>query len=391
MTVASVALRRGRDRRLRAGHRWVYSNELVHPDPPVEAGALVQIEDHRGRFLATAAYHPHALIAARIWTRDPSEQVDEQLVTRRLAAAAARRAALAPDWQAHRMVHAEADDLPGLVVDRYGTLAVVQGTSAFTDTMVPFVASQLHEHHGCKTVILRNDARGRQIEGLPSEVRVLSGSLDGPISVEEGGVEIRFDPLGGQKTGLYLDMRTNRDRMARWAADRTVLDLYSYVGAVGARAAAAGARSVTCVDSSAGACAFARDNVAGGQVIQADVRDHLKEVAPATYDLVVCDPPAMIQRKRDVARGVDALRRLLYLAMRAVAPAGLLVSASCSYHLTADKHVEVVEGAAARQGRTLRRVFRGGAGPDHPLLPAHPQTDYLDCLVYLVEGHPRGG
>lgn len=369
----------------------MYSNELVHPAPPLEAGALVQLEDHRGRFLATAAYHPHALIAARVWTRDPSQQVDEQLIGHRLAAAAERRSALVPDWQAHRMVHAEADDLPGLVVDRYDSLAVIQGTSAFTDTVTPFVASQLRAHHGCETVLLRNDARGRQMEGLPSEVRVLSGSFDGPISVEEGEVAIRFDPLEGQKTGLYLDMRTNRDRIARWATGRTVLDLYSYVGIVGARAAAAGARSVTCVDSSAGACAFARSNVPAGQVIQADVRDHLKEVAPASYDLVVCDPPAMIQRKRDVARGVDALRRLLYLAMRAVAPGGLLVSASCSYHLTADKHVEVVEGAAARQGRGLRRVFRGGAGPDHPLLQAHPQTDYLDCLVYLVEGRPRGG
>jgi len=367
----------------------VYSNELVHPDPLPDAGSLVRLEDHRGRFLAVAAYHPNALIAARIWTREPDQAVDERLVARRVAAAAQRRAALVPRWQAHRLIHAEADDLPGLVVDRYGSLAVVQSTSAFTDTLVPLVADLLLRD--CDSVVLRNDARGRQMEGLPQQVEVLAGSVEGPFSIDEGGVRIHFDPLGGQKTGLYLDMRPNRDRIARWANGRSVLDLYAYVGITSARAAAAGARDVTCVDSSAGACALARQNLAEGQVVQADVREHLKRVEPASYDLVICDPPALIQRKRDVTRGVDALRRLLYLAMRAVVPGGLLVSASCSYHLTRDKHDEVVQGAAARQGRALRRVFRGGAGPDHPLLPAHPQTDYLDCLVHLVEGRPRGG
>ena len=394
--IPAIRLRRGRERRLRSGHQWAYSNELQRPDDPPEAGSLVRLEDHRGRFLAQAAYHPNALIAARIWSADEGEAVDDALLARRLAAAAARRATLVPGWAAHRLVHAEADLMPGLVVDRYGDLAVIQSTSAFADTLTRPLADLLQRDHGCCQVLLRNDARGRQLEGLEPEVRPLVGDVAERASVDEGGVQVHFDPAGGQKTGLFLDMRANRDRITAWAGRGRVLDLYSYVGTIGVRAAAAGADHATCVDSSAPACALARHNAAEAgvddrvEVVCGDVRDVLKQVVPASYDVVICDPPGMIQRKKDVSKGVSTLRRLVYLALRAVAPGGLLVSASCSYHLTRDKHAEVVEGAARRQGRTLRQVYRGGSGPDHPLLPAHPQTDYLDCLVYLVEGMPLG-
>ena len=391
-----IRLRRGRDRRLRSGHLWVYSNEIqAHDDPPA-VGSLVQLEDHRGRYLATAGYHPNALIAARVWSRDEAEAVDEALLASRLERAARRRATLVPGWEAHRLVHAEADHMPGVVVDRYGSLAVIQSTSAFADTLTGTVARLLHRDHGCSAVLLRNDARGRQLEGLESTVEPLIGDVPRRAAVDEGGVRVHFDPRGGQKTGLFLDMRANRDRVCEWAGQGRVLDLYSYVGTIGVRAAAAGAAKATCVDSSEPACELARSNAETAgvaqrvEVVRADVRDVLKEIEPASCDLVICDPPGLIQRKKDVSKGVSTLRRLVYLALRAVAPGGLLVSASCSYHLTRDKHCEVVEGAARRQGRTVRRVFRGSSGPDHPLLPAHPQTDYLDCMVYLVEGTPLG-
>ena len=394
--IPALRLRRGRERRVRSGHLWVYSNELQPPDDPPEAGALVRLEDHRGRYLATAGYHPNALIAARIWSHDEDVAVDEALLAHRLQCAARRRVTLVPGWEAHRLVHAEADQMPGLVVDRYGSLAVIQSTSAFADSVTATVAELLRRDHGCEQVLLRNDARGRQLEGLGQVVEPLVGDVPHHAHVDEGGVQVHFDPRGGQKTGLFLDMRANRDRVRDWAGRGRVLDLYSYVGTIGVRAAAAGAAQVTCVDSSAPACELARVNAESAgvakrvEVVCADVRDVLKEVEPASCDLVICDPPGLIQRKKDVSRGVSTLRRLLYLALRAVAPGGLLVSASCSYHLTRDKHCEVVEGAARRQGRSLRRVFRGSSGPDHPLLPAHPQTDYLDCMVYLVEGPPLG-
>ncbi len=392
----AIRLRRGRERRLRSGHQWAYSNEIQRPDDPPPAGSLVQLQDHRGRFLALAAYHPNALIAARIWSRDEAEAVDEALLQRRLAEAARRRATLVPGWEAHRLIHAEADLMPGLVVDRYGDLAVVQSTSAFADTLTGTMADLLQREHGCASVLLRNDARGRQLEGLDRDVRPLVGDVPDRAAVDEGGVQIHFDPTGGQKTGLFLDMRANRDRVTAWAGRGRILDLYSYVGTLGVRAAAAGADHATCVDSSAPACELARHNAAEAgvgdrvEVVCGDVRDTLKQVEPASFDVVICDPPGLIQRRKDVSKGVSTLRRLVYLALRAVAPGGLLASASCSYHLTRDKHAEVVEGAGRRQGRTVRRVYRGGSGPDHPLLPAHPQTDYLDCMVYLVEGKPLG-
>ena len=343
-----------------------------------------------------AAYHPHALIAARIWSRDEGQEFGTPLLARRLEQAAQRRRTLVPHWQAHRLVHAEADHMPGLVVDRYGALAVVQSTSAFADGLTGTLAELLQRDHGCERVLLRNDARGRQLEGLPAVVTALVGEVPQRFAVDEGGVRVHFDPRDGQKTGLFLDMRANRDRVHGWVGAGRVLDLYSYVGTIGVRAAVAGAKQVTCVDSSAPACELARLNAdeagVGEQVevVQGDVREVLKGIVPASFDLVICDPPGLIQRKKDVSRGVSTLRRLLYLALRAVAPGGLLVSASCSYHLTRDKHRDVVEGAARRQGRTVRLVYRGSSGPDHPLLPAHPQTDYLDCMVYLVEGAPLG-
>ncbi|MDP7112791.1 MAG: class I SAM-dependent methyltransferase, partial [Myxococcota bacterium] len=391
-----IRLRKGRERRLRGGSPWVYSNELVHPEQGLPAGALVELEDHKGGYVATAAYHPHTLLAARVWTRERGTAIDRPLLARRLAASAARRTVVAAGWAGHRLIHAEADGMPGLVVDRYGELAVIQSTSAFGDRLVEGIADILVGVHGCPLVLLRNDARGRGLEGLPDEVRWLRGSRDGPWEVDEGGVAIRFDPAGGQKTGLYLDMRTTRERIVDWSQGSELLELHAYVGVAGVRAAAAGAARVTLVDSSSAACELARDNGArAGVADQLDVRcadagDVLKELEPGSYDVVSCDPPSLIQRKKDLRRGTEAFRRLNYLALRAVRPGGLLVTSSCSHHLGWDAFSDLVPSAARRAGRRVVRVFQGGAAPDHPVLPGHPPTDYLRCLAYLVEGEHGG-
>jgi len=392
----SVRLRKGAERRLRAGHLWIYSNEVIRPDPPPPPGSLVHLEDHRGRYLATAAYHPHTLLAARIWTRDRGTAVDRALLAGRLEAAARRRGTVAAGWQAHRLVHAEADGLPGLVVDRYGGRAVVQSTTAFTDRLVEGVADLLVGVHDCSAVLLRNDARGRVPEALDPEVRWLRGEREDSWEVDEGGVAVRFDPAGGQKTGLYLDMRLTRDRIVDWASDRELLELHAYVGVAGVRAAAAGASKVTLVDSSEAACEQARDNASRAgvddrvQVVCADAKELLRDAEPGSFDAVICDPPSLIPRRKDVKRGVEAFRRLNYLALRALRPGGLLFTCSCSHHLTWETFSELVPSSARRGGRRLIQVYRGGAAPDHPVLPGHPPTDYLRCLAYLVEGEHRG-
>ncbi len=396
-TTARVRLRRGADRRLRHGHLWVYSNEVIHPDDRPAAGSLVHIEDNRGRFVASAAYHPGALIAGRIWSRDPKEAIDERLVRSRLAAAMQRRRAVIPGWPAYRLAHAEADGLPGLVVDRYGSLAVVQSTSVFTDSMLGAVTQALVEEHGCTAVLARNDARGRELEGLPSKVEVLAGEVPERWTVEEGGVPVRFDPQGGQKTGLFLDMRDCRDRMVSWAEGQRLLELYAYVGIASVRAAAAGARQVACVESSAPACELARENAAESgvadrvEVIQGDARAFVRDTAPGSWDRVICDPPSLIRRRKDSRRGLEAYRRIFYLALRAVKPGGLLQVASCSHLFSLEQLAETVATAASRQGRVLRRLHSGGASPDHPVLTAHPQSEYLKSQIYLVEGEPGGG
>lgn len=394
--VAAVALRRGRERRLLQGHRWVYSNEVVHPDERPAPGALVRLVDHRGRRLATATYHPGALIAARVWTRAARDTLDESWFAARLDAARARRTMLVPGWEAYRVVNAEADGLPGLVVDRYGSLAVVQSHHAGTDPALPLVLPWLVQTLGCDAVLARNDARGRALETLPQDIEVLHGDVPERWTVREGQAPVTFAPAAGQKTGLYLDMRDTRDRILPWVAGRSVLDLYAYVGIAGVRAALAGATAVCCVDSSQAACALAADNAraAGVEgrvtVEQADVRALLKEVPPGSVDVVLCDPPALIPSKRAAREGLNAYRRLNYLALRAVRPGGLLVTSSCSFHLDEVALEAVVASAARRQDRRVLRVWRGGAAPDHPVLPEHAQSAYLKSLAFQVEGEPRG-
>jgi 23S rRNA (cytosine1962-C5)-methyltransferase len=386
-----VALRRDHDRRLRGGHLWVYSNEIAPQDDPPPAGSLVRLVDHRGKALAVAAYHPHALIAARVWSRDPGAVIDEAWIADHIEAAARRRAVTCRGLDAMRLVHAEADGLPGLVVDRYRDLAVVQVTSAFGDRIVEVVTSTLVTRLGCTAVLARNDARGRQLEGLPSAVEVLFGEVPQHLEIDEGGCPVVFDPHGGQKTGLYLDMRPCRDAVAHAAPGATMLELYGHVGTASCRAAAAGAAAVTCVDSSAPACELAREAARRGgvsdrvNVIEADAREVLRDAEPGSMDVVLCDPPSLIKRRKDVRAGEEAYRRINHLALRVVRHGGLLFSASCSFHLSAGRHMELIAAVAHRQGRKVRVVRRGGAGPDHPIVPEHAETEYLSWCEVIVE------
>ncbi len=386
-----VRLLRGRDRRVRRGHLWAYSNEVARPDDPPPAGSLVRLLDHRGSPLGLAAYHPHALIAARIWSRDPAAVIDEAWIADHVEAAARRRAVVCRGREALRLVHAEADGMPGLTVDRYGDLAVVQATSALADRLLPWVTRALVARLGCAAVLARNDARGRQIEGLPSGVEVLHGHVPRRHTVDEDRCRVVFDPRGGQKTGLYLDMRPCRDAVASLAPGGAVLELYGYVGTASIRAAAAGARSVTCVESSEEACALARESARRSgvsrqiEVVRADARDVVRDVEPGSVDLLLCDPPSLVRRRRDRRAGEGAYRRLAHLAVRAVRGGGLLICASCSHHLPGRRIREIVAAAAHRQGRRARMVLRGGAGPDHPVLPEHAETEYLSWCAAVIE------
>ncbi len=377
------------DRRLRAGHPWAFSNEVaMTPDhrawPP---GAPVRLESAEGWRFGTYAFNPHSLIAARLLDRDPAAAIDAAWARTRIADAAALRARVC-DGPFHRLVHAEADRLPGLVIDRFGDVAVVQANSAAMDRLLPGITAALVELLPLRAVVARNDSGARLQEGLPQEVRLLHG--DAPAAeVEEGGVRFPVDPLEGQKTGFYFDQRPNRDRVAALATGARVLDVFCHTGAFGLRAAAAGAAAVTLVDSSAPALDRAREaadrNGLSAQVTvqRGDAFDVMAALAAAgeQYDLVVCDPPAFAKSRKDAEAGLRAYNRMTRLAAPMVAPGGFLFVASCSHHAPLDAFAGQVAAALQRARREARVLFTSGAGPDHPVHPNLPESAYLKAQL----------
>jgi 23S rRNA (cytosine1962-C5)-methyltransferase len=387
-----IRLNPGQERRLKSGHPWAFSNEIHMQGEfrQMPAGLAVRLEGDDGWRLGTFAFNPHSLIAARLLDRDPAAEIDAAWVRRRIAAAAALRARI-EDGAFHRLVHAEADGLPGLVVDRYGEVAVVQANSAWADRMMPEIVAALLEELPLRAVVGRNDSPARAQEGLSPEVMLLHGS-DATAAVEEGGVRFAVDALAGQKTGWYFDQRRNRDRVAALAGGARVLDVFCHVGAFGLRCAAGGASAVTLVDSSApalelGLAAAAANGFSGVQARRGDAFEVMAEAAHAgeQYDIVVCDPPAFAKSKKDQAAGLRAYGRMARLAAALVAPGGFLFVASCSYHAPLEAFAAMVAEGVWRARRGGRVLATTGAGPDHPVHPHLPESAYLKAQLWQVD------
>jgi len=373
------------DRRLRAGHPWVFSNELaLRPEHRAwTPGAAVRIEGDGGWRYGTFLFNPHSLIAARHVSRDPGAAVDAAFVAGRLADAAALRARLGLG-EHHRLVHAEADGLPGLVVDRYGDVAVVQANAAGMDRLLPEIVEGLLALHPWRGIVARNDSAARAHEGLPQEVRMLHGDADGAEAVE-GGVRFPVDPLGGQKTGFFHDQRPNRDLVAGLAAGASVLDVFCHTGAFGLRALAAGAASALLVDASAPALEAARVAAERNGLLEraefrrGDAFETMEALAGEgrRFDIVVCDPPAFAKSRKDADAGLRAYQRMARLAAPLVALGGLLFCASCSHHASLERFAESVAAGLHRARRDGRILHTGGAGADHPVHPHLPESAYL--------------
>jgi 23S rRNA (cytosine1962-C5)-methyltransferase len=377
------------DRRLKAGYPWAFSNEIATtPEhrswPP---GAPVRREGVGGWRYGTFAFKPHSLIAARLLDHDPAVAIDAAWVHARIAAAATLRARIC-DSEFHRLVHAEADRLPGLVIDRFADVAVVQANSAAMDRLLPEITAALTSLLPLRAVVARNDSSARLQEGLKPDVRLLFGEA-AAVEVVEAGVRFPIDPLEGQKTGFFLDQRPSRDRIAALAPGARVLDVFCHTGAFGLRAAAAGATAVTLVDSSAPALALARqaaelNGLAERIAIErGDAFDVMAELAAAgeQYDIVICDPPAFAKSRKDAEAGLRAYHRMTRLAAPLVAPGGFLLVASCSHHAPLDAFAAQIAAALVRARREARVLFTGGAGPDHPVHPNLPESAYLKAQL----------
>ena len=352
------------------------------------SGILVRIEGDDGARFGTFMFNPHSLIAARRLDRDPSAVIDADWLRARLREAIALRGRVC-DTDYHRLVHAEADGLPGLVIDRYGEVAVLQANTAGMDRLVPLLVEALTDLLPLRAVVARNDAAARRQEGLPDVVALLAGS-EAAAEMVEGGVRFPIDLLAGQKTGWFFDQRPNRDRVAALADGARVLDVFCHVGAFGLRCAASGAREVTLVDSSAPALAQAERAAALNgfssrvQFRRDDAFEAMAALGDERFGIVVCDPPAFAPARKDAASGLRAYGRMARLAATLVAPGGFLFVASCSHHAPLEAWAAQIAGGLHRARRDGRIVFTGAAGPDHPVHPHLPESAYLKTQLIQV-------
>lgn len=384
----TVKLKKNEDRRLRAGHLWIYSNEIDTEATPIKAlaaGTLCRFSDARGKILGVGYINPTALLCGRLLTGKADATIDANWFQRRLVSALDLRKRLYPTPH-YRLVFGDSDGLPGLVVDRYDDVLVVQMTTAGMEQLKPLVLEALQRVLKPRGILLRNDTASRELEGLSMYEEVI-GDVPEVVDVIESGVSFKAPIRGGQKTGWFYDQHANRDRMAPYARDARVLDVFSYVGGWAVRAARFGATSIACVDSSKlaldSALVNAEINGAALDVHQGEALDVLKRLRGEgrLYDLVIVDPPALIKRKRDTDAGTEHYAALNRQAIQLLAPNGILIACSCSFHMDASELQRILLRESRAAGRRLQILEQGGQSPDHPVHPAIPETRYLKSFV----------
>jgi 23S rRNA (cytosine1962-C5)-methyltransferase len=390
---ARLCLKRGEDRRLAAGHPWVFSNEVDTDRTPLAAfqpGDLATVESDRGRFIGYAYVNPHALICARIVSRDVQRPIDESLLAHRLEVALQLRRRLATQPY-YRAVYGESDGLPGLVLDRYGELIVGQIATAGMEALKPVIEKAVQTVLSPTALFWKNDSAARTLEQLPELAEAAFGTVPAEVEVHESGAFFHAPLAKGQKTGWFYDQTANRARMLRYLRrGARVLDVFSYVGAWSVLALRAGAASAMCVDASKEALDYAERNAAANRTalecVHEDAFDALHALYErgARFDLVVLDPPAFIKRKKDIPKGQAAYRKLNQLAMQLTEPDALLISCSCSYHLAEAELLAALQAAGRHSGRFVQVLELGGQSPDHPVHPAIPETRYLKALFCRV-------
>lgn len=385
---ASVTIsRRGADR-LAGGHLWIYRSDIEKSGKGIASGDVVAVKDARGRFLAKAFWSERSQIALRVVTRD-EEPVDDAFLAERIDRAVALRELALPGDSALRVFHGESDLLPGLVADRYGDVVVIQTLIPATDRRKETLAALLAERLGVRTVVERNDVRVRELEGLTQVKGVLRGPEPGPSEYREGEVRLALDVINGQKTGAFLDQRENHLRARQYARGRC-LDCFSYTGGF-ALQVALGAEKVTAVEMQAPAAALLRGNVAlngakNVEVLEQNAFDYLRDASEkgAEWDLVVLDPPAFAKNKTALPGARRGYKEINLRALQILKPGGVLITASCSYHLPEPELEALILDAANDAGRKVQVLERRGAGRDHPVLLGVPETRYLKCFVLRV-------
>jgi len=390
--MATVHLLPGRHRRIRDGHPWVYRTEIAKITGEFTPGDIVDVVDARGAFVARGYINPQSMLTVRVMTLDPRETVDGDLIRRRIERAWRSRQRLLPDTGSCRVVFGEADFLPGLIVDKFEDVLVIQILALGMERWRETIVAALEEIFRPRGIYERGDERVRELEGLPQQKGFVRGEFPTRFTITENGLQMIVDVASGQKTGHYLDQRLNRAAIRPYARDARVLDAFCNTGGFALNAAAAGAREVVAVDSSAEALAILRENAALNglqdriRTEEANAFDFLRaqDRAGERYDLIVLDPPAFAKNRAALAGAIRGYKEINLRALRMLREGGILVTCSCSYHMTPDLFAEVIADAARDARRRLRLIEARAQPPDHPMVVGYPESHYLKCYLYEV-------
>jgi len=393
----SLFLKKNADKRLHAGHVWVYSNEIDTKRSPLkdfQTGEVIKICAADDKVMGIGYINPNTLICARIVSRNPKYDLSVGLLVDRFKTALALRDSLFSSPY-YRLIYGDSDGLSGLIVDRFANVVVVQINTAGMEAMKDMIVEALVKALEPCAIVMRNDTANRKLEGLESYVEVAYGELPEEVFVEENETRFVIPVETGQKTGWFYDHRMNRQRMQSYIQGKRVLDLFSYVGGWGVQAAVHGAESVLCVDASQKALEYAQRSADLNEVqdklqtCQGDVFDILKALRQdqEKFDVVVLDPPAFIKRRKDQRQGELAYRRINQMAMQVLERGGTLISASCSMHLPHQTLIDILNTSSRHIDRQLQVLEQGHQGPDHPIHPAIPETAYLKSFICRVSGN----
>ncbi len=392
----TASLKPHREESLLNGHLWIFSGALQQPPHWIEPGGLVDVKSATGQFVARGYYNPHTDIAIRILTHDPGETIDEAFLRRRIRGAVELRQIFDPDQtNMYRLIHAEGDGLPGLVVDRFADILVAQIHTAGMERLRPLLIDALMEETGVRGLLLRNDSQSRRREGLEiEEPAAAAGEVPAQVAVRENRAQFLVDPWQGQKTGFFIDQRDKREALRKYARDKRVLNCFSYTGGFSVYAALTSNKtSVTSVDISVPAIEAARQHfILNGldpnahQFLIADVFDYLEQAYRdgEQFDVVVLDPPAFAKTQSARTQALKAYRRLNVLAMQVLRPGGILLSCSCSGVVGMDDLLGVLSQVAQRLHRSVQLLETYTHGVDHPINLAMPETSYLKAVFCRV-------
>ena len=396
-TQLQIRLKKGEESRILSGHSWVFSNEIAQVIGEAQSGSLGRVFAASGVFLGVGFYNPHSLIACRIFSRRPLPSVGTDFFYQKLSESLEYRKKLYPQRAPfYRLCFGESDGLPGLVIDRYGDVLVLQILSAGMEKLLPEIAEALKKLLNPSGIYLKNDHRSRFLEGLKAEEKIFFGAVPEKVTVDEFGLQFLTPIAGAQKTGFYFDQAENRVFLKPYFSEKTVLDLYCYSGAFGIAAAKAGAKSVMGFDSSESAIALARENAKLNQVSEVcvfekgDAEERLNFLAenrlPTKPDMILLDPPSLVPSRKDLLRAQRAYVKLNSLAIRALPQRGLLATSTCSHHVTREIFMTILKEAAAKTKKSVRLLSLRGQALDHPILLAMPETEYLHfALLEIVD------